>query len=77
MSSSQLTKDGAAYKNVPDRVKKAAWGAVYGYTYYKNIKNDYSVYYWCNRSYKINSSKIAYTFKIPWGYFNVWRSYWG
>lgn len=77
MSSRQLTIDGAAYKNVPSRVKKAVLGAVYGTTTYKGIKNDYNIYYWCNRSYKTNSPKIAYQFKIPWGYFNVWRSYWG
>ncbi|WP_294407870.1 fibronectin type III domain-containing protein [uncultured Ruminococcus sp.] len=77
MSSAGLTRDGATYSRVPKKVKLAVWGAVYGKTTYKNIKNDYNVYYWCNRSYYTNSSKIAYTFKIPWGYFNVWRSYWG
>lgn len=77
MSSAALTRDGATYSKVPSKVKLAVWGAVYGKTTYKGIKNDYNVYFWCNRSYKTNSSKIAYSFKIPWGYFNVWRSYWG
>lgn len=77
MSSSQLAKDGANYSNVSDRVKKAVLGAVYGETLYKGIKNDNTVFYWCNRSYKTTSSNIAYQFRIPWGYFNIWRSYWG
>ncbi len=77
MSSAQLSRDGANYSNVSRRVKQAVFGAVYGKTHYNGIANDYNVYFWCNRSYKTNSSKIAYTFKIPWGYFNVWRTYWG
>lgn len=77
MSSAQLSRDGANYSNVSTRVKKAVHGAVYGKTMVNGIKNDYNVYFWCNRSYKTNSSKIAYSFKIPWGYFNVWRTYWG
>lgn len=77
MSSAQLSRDGANYSNVTKRVKQAVFGAVYGKTHYNGIANDYNVYFWCNRSYKTNSSKIAYTFKIPWGYFNVWRTYWG
>lgn len=77
MSSAQLTSEGAAYKNVPAKVKKAVLGAVYNVTMYKGIKNDNSVYYWCNRSYKSYGSGIAYQFRIPWGYFNVWRTYWG
>ena len=77
MSSAQLSRDGANYSNVSTRVKKAVHGAVYGKTMVNGIKNDYNVYFWCNRSYKTNSSKIAYSFRIPWGYFNVWRTYWG
>ena len=77
MSDSGLTRDGCNYSNVPNKVKLAVWGAVYGVSSYKNIKNDYNVYYWCNRSYYTSSSKIAYSFKIPWGYFSIWRSYWG
>lgn len=77
MSSAGLTRDGAVYSKVPSRVKTAVYGAVYGIAAYKNIKNDGGVYFWSNTSYKPNSSKVAYVFKIPWGYFNVWRSYWG
>lgn len=77
MSSAGLARDGAVYSRVPSRVKTAVLGAVYAKTTYKKIQNDYNVFYWCNRSYKQNSSKIAYSFKIPWGYFNIWRSYWG
>lgn len=77
MSSAGLTRDGAVYSRVPDRVKNACWGAVYAKTSYKSIVNDYKVYYWCNRGYYTSSSKIAYTFRIPWGYFYIWREYWG
>lgn len=77
MSDAGLTRDGATYKKVTSRVKTAVYGAVYGKTTLNGIKNDYNVYYWCNRSYKSNDKRIAYSFKIPWGYFNVWRSYWG
>ncbi|MBP3797924.1 MAG: fibronectin type III domain-containing protein [Ruminococcus sp.] len=77
MSDYGLSRDGCNYYNVPDKVKKAVWGAVYGDNCYKGIKNDYDVYYWCNRSYYTSSSKIAYSFRIPWGYFSIWRSYWG
>ena len=77
MSEAGLRRDGATYNKVTRRVKQAVWGAVYGKTYYNNIANDYKIYYWCNRSYPTYSSKIAYSFKIPWGYFNIWRQYWG
>lgn len=77
MSDYGLSRDGCNYKNVADKCKIAVWGAVYGTTSYKGIKNDYNVYYWCNRSYYTNSNKIAYSFKIPWGYFSIWRTYWG
>lgn len=77
MSDAGLTRDGCAYSKVNEKVKLAVWGAVYGTASYKGIKNDNTVYYWCNRSYKTNSSKIAYSFKIPWGYFYIWTSYWG
>lgn len=77
MSESGLNNSGCSYGNVPDRVKQAAWSAVYGSASYKNIKNDYNIYYWCN-SYNIYNSKVAYYYKIPWGgYFTIWRSYWG
>ena len=77
MSSTQLTNEGAAYSKVSSRVKTAVYGAVYGISAYKGIKNDNNIYYWCNRSYKSSGKGIAYQFKIPWGYFNVWRTYWG
>jgi len=77
MSDYGLTRDGCKYSNVADKCKVAVWGAVYGTPSYKGIKNDYSVYYWCNRSYYTSSNKIAYSFKIPWGYFSIWRTYWG
>ena len=77
MSSAGLARDGAVYSRVNSRVKTAVMGAVYAQTTLRNIKNDYNIFYWCNRSYKQNSKKIAYSFKIPWGYFNIWRSYWG
>ncbi len=77
MSDAGLKKDGATYNKVPARVKTAVYGAVYGKTSLNGIANDYNIYFWCNRSYKQNDKRIAYSFKIPWGYFNVWRSYWG
>lgn len=77
MSSEGLARDGAVYSRVPSKVKAAVYGAVYGIAAYKNIQNDNSVYFWSNTAYYQNSSKIAYQFRIPWGYFNVWRSYWG
>lgn len=77
MSSAGLANDGAVYSRVPTKVKTAVYGAVYGIAAYKNIVNDNSVYFWCNRSYYQSDSRIAYTFRIPWGYFNIWRSYWG
>ncbi|MGN0623437.1 MAG: fibronectin type III domain-containing protein, partial [Oscillospiraceae bacterium] len=72
-----LARDGATYGKVTERVKLAVYGAVYAKTALNGIKNDYGVFFWCNRSYKQNDKRIAYSFKIPWGYFNVWRSYWG
>ncbi|WP_295123889.1 fibronectin type III domain-containing protein [Ruminococcus sp.] len=77
MSDAGLSRDGCNYVNVPQKVKLAVWGAVYALPSYKGIANDYDVFYWCNRSYYTSSSKIAYSFKIPWGYFSIWRSYWG
>ena len=77
MSEAGLRRDGAVYSRVTTRVKTAVYGAVYAKTSLNGIKNDYTVYFWCNRGYKSNDRRIAYTFKIPWGYFNVWRSYWG
>lgn len=77
MSDAALARDGATYSKVTQRVKTAVYGAVYGTTTLNGIKNDYNIYFWCNRSYKSNDKRIAYSFRIPWGYFNVWRSYWG
>ena len=77
MSSEGLAYDGATYGNVPKRVKVAAYGALYNKTAFNGIKNDGTVYYWCNRPYYQSDSRIAYSFQIPWGYFNVWREYWG
>ncbi|WP_124098289.1 fibronectin type III domain-containing protein [Ruminococcus sp. Marseille-P6503] len=77
MSDAGLTRDGATYKKVTSRVKTGVYGAVYGKTSLNGIANDYNVYYWSNRSYYSKDSRIAYSFKIPWGYFNIWRSYWG
>lgn len=77
MSEAGLARDGATYGKVTERVKLAVYGAVYAKTALNGIKNDYGVFFWCNRSYKQNDKRIAYSFKIPWGYFNVWRSYWG
>ena len=77
MSDYGLSRDGCNYSNVPQKVKQAVWGATYALSSYKGIENDYHVYYWCNRSYYTSSSKIAYSFRIPWGYFSIWRSYWG
>lgn len=77
MSSGGLAADGAIYSRVPKRVKVAAYGALYNKTALSGIKNDGTVYYWCNRPYYSADSRIAYSFKIPWGYFNVWREYWG
>lgn len=77
MSSASLTYDGAAYSKVTDKVKTAVYGALYNKAALNGIKNDKTIYYWCNRSYYQNDSRIAYSFKIPWGYFNVWTEYWG
>lgn len=77
MSSAGLSRDGANYRNVNSRVKTAVYGAVYGIASLKNIKNDNTVYFWSNTSYRPTSSKVAYVFRIPWGYFNVWHKYWG
>lgn len=77
MSSAGLTRDGATYARVPARVKNAVYSAVYDVTSYKGIKHDYDIYFWSNTSYRPNSYKVAYSYRIPWGYFNIWRSYWG
>ena len=77
MSSAGLTRDGATYGRVPARVKNAVYSAIYAVDSYKGIKHDYDIYFWSNTSYRPNSYKVAYSYRIPWGYFNIWRSYWG
>ena len=77
MSSAGLAYDGATYSRVPERVKIAAYGACYAKTELNGIANDFHIFFWSNRSYYTVSSKIAYSFSIPWGYFYVWREYWG
>ena len=78
MSDANLAARGATYQRVPDKVKRAVWGAVYGVTYYNNIANDYNIFYWCNSAKAQSSSKIGYGFKLPWsGYMYIWREFWG
>ena len=77
MSSYGLSRDGASYSRVPTKVKLAVWGATYAKVTYKGIVNDCNVFFWCNTGYSTSSSKIAYSYRIPWGYFYIWRSYWG
>ena len=67
MSDAGLTRDGATYKKVTSRVKTAVYGAVYGKTTLNGIKNDYNVYYWCNRSYKSNDKKNCIFLQDPMG----------
>lgn len=77
-SSAMLSARGANYSNVSQRVKLAVWGATYGVTYYKNIANDYNIFFWSSTSYAVSSPKMGYSFKTPWGsYVNIWRQYWG
>lgn len=78
-SSATLSARGANYSNVTKRVKLAVWGATYGVTTYKNIANDYNIFFW-NSSYSAvkNSAKLGYSFKTPFGnYVNIWRKFWG
>ena len=78
-SSATLSARGANYSNVSRRVKLAVWGATYGVTTYKNIANDYNIFFW-NSSYGpvARSSKLGYSFKSPFGnYVNIWRKFWG
>ena len=77
-SSGTLSARGANYGNVSKRVKLAVWGATYGVTYYKNIANDYNIFFWSSSGYAVSSSKLGYSFKTPFGnYVNIWRQYWG
>ncbi|MBR3666917.1 MAG: fibronectin type III domain-containing protein [Ruminococcus sp.] len=78
ISDSGLNRDGSYYSKVTARVKTAVYGAIYAKAALKGICNDFGIYWWCNRSYKINSSKVSYCFKIPWGgYGYFWNKYWG
>lgn len=78
MSDRGLAADGATYARVDTRVKLAVYGAVYDKIKIGDIKHDRNVFFWCNRSYCPTGSKVAYTYRIPWGgYFAIWRQYWG
>ncbi len=77
MSSSGLTRDGASYSNVTAKVKLAVYGTLYNKVTVSDIKHNKNVYYWSNTSYKPTSKKVTYSYKIPWGYFNIWNTYWG
>lgn len=77
MSDAGLARDGATYSRCTKRVKLAVYGAIYDKATVSGIKNDHDVFYWSNTSYKPNSWKIAYSYRIPWGYFNIWSEYWG
>ena len=77
LSDAGLTRRGATYAKVPLKVKTAVWGATYAKAAYKGITNNFGIYYWCNRNYYMKSSKISYTFKLPWGgYAYIWNKYW-
>lgn len=77
MSDYGLARDGATYERCTSKVKSAVYGAVYNKVTVSGIGHDKNIYYWCNTGYKPSSSKVAYVYKIPWGYFNIWREYWG
>ncbi|MGN0634319.1 MAG: fibronectin type III domain-containing protein [Oscillospiraceae bacterium] len=77
MSDYGLASDGATYAKCTSKVKMAVYGAVYNKVTVSGIKHDKNVFYWCNTGYKPSSSKVAYVYRIPWGYFNIWREYWG
>ena len=78
ISESALTNRGVTYSKVPSKVKQAVFGALYAKAYYKGICNKFDIYWWCNSSYKVTSSKVSYCFKLPWGgYGCFWNQYWG
>ncbi len=77
MSDAGLTYDGATYSRCTSTVKKAVYGALYNRVMLSGEKPNKKVFFWSNTSYKPQSKKIAYSYKIPWGYFNVWKQYWG
>ena len=77
MSDSGLARDGATYAKCTSTVKSAVYGALYDKVTVDSIKHDHNIFYWSNTGYKVNSSKVAYSYRIPWGYFNIWSEYWG
>lgn len=77
MSDAGLARDGATYSNCTRTVKLGVYGALYSKVTLSGEKPSKKVFFWSNTSYKPNSRKIAYSYKIPWGYFNVWKEYWG
>ncbi len=77
MSDAGLAYDGATYGNCTKTVKKGVYGALYSKVMLSGEKPSKKVFFWSNTSYKPRSRKIAYSYKIPWGYFNVWKEYWG
>ena len=77
MSDYGLACDGATYANCTSTVKKGVYGALYSKVMLSGEKPSRKVFFWSNTSYKPSSRKIAYSYRIPWGYFNVWKEYWG
>ncbi len=77
MSDYGLARDGASYANCTKTVKLAVYGALYDKVTIDDIKHDDNIFYWSNSGYKPSGSKVAYSYKIPWGYFNIWSEYWG
>lgn len=77
MSDAGLAYDGATYARCTSTVKKAVYGALYSKVMVSGVKPSKKVFFWSNTSYRPSSRKIAYSYKIPWGYFNVWKEYWG
>lgn len=77
MSDYGLARDGATYGRCTATVKKGVYGALYSKVMLSDEKPSKKVFFWSNTTYKPNSRKIAYSYKIPWGYFNVWKEYWG
>ncbi len=78
ISEAALTNRGVTYYKVPEKVKQAVYGALYCKAYYKGIKNDFSIFWWCNTRTRVTSSKVSYCFQLPWGgYGCFWNQYWG
>ena len=78
ISEAGLARRGVYYSSVPEKVKQAVYGAIYCKAAYKGICNNFSIFWWCNTSTKVTSSKVSYCFKLPWGgYACFWNQYWG